>query len=148
MGARQRTQRGETVMGETMKMAREVLQEYESQYSKTAMRDNMIALMGEIAKNGVSDDTLREATQLARAIIEQSRHVDTTLRDQYKDLRKTLCETPITLTETQRQEAANIAGDLNAFRKSVFGTFNIAKEGKSLDASLAPCGASGLKSCA
>lgn len=123
--------RGQT---EAMKLAREVLREYESQYSKTAMRDNMIALMGEIAKNGVSDDTLREATQLARAIIEQSKHVDTTLRDQYKDLRKTLRETPITLTETQRQEAANIAGDLNAFRKSVFGTFNIAREGKSLDA--------------
>ena len=117
-----------------LQTAKQILKEYESKYDKNAMRDNMLALTEEIAKNGASDDTLREATQLARAIIEQSSHVDTGMREQYKDLRKTLRETPVTLTETQKAEAANIAGSYGAFRQSVFGTFNLATEGKSLDA--------------
>ena len=105
-----------------------------STYDKADMRENMAALMEEIATNGPSQATLDESAKLARAVLDKSKEMDTSFRDQYADLRKRLRETPVRLTDTQKQEAANIAGSYGKYMQSMFGTLRLSdKADMSLD---------------
>ena len=115
-------------------VANKILKETGSTYAKADFIENMKALIREYARDGATEETLRAVSEMAKKIIEGSRQVDNTLREQYADLRKKLRETGISLTETQKQEAANEAGSYDAWRKSLMGTAKIVNEGISLDA--------------
>ena len=71
--------------------------------------------------------------QLAQDIIEASNRLDNTLREQYAGIRDTLRNAGISLTETQKQEVANVWGSVNEYRKQMMGTVKISNGGISLD---------------
>ena len=70
-----------------------------------------------------------EALEQAQAALEEEEALADAVRENYGGLKQRLRTTRITLTDTQRQEAANIAGSYNQYRRSLFGTFNIVAEG-------------------
>ena len=94
----------------------------------------MVSLIQEYARNGATAEAFAETTKLARDIIDQSTRLDDSVRKQYEGIRKTLRETPISLTDTQKQETANYWGSYGDFRKLMQGTVRIANGGISLDA--------------
>jgi hypothetical protein len=114
-------------------VANKILKETGSTYAKADIIANMKSLIDEYAANGATEETLRAVAEMAKKIIESSSRADNTLRDQYADLRKKLRETGISLTETQKQEAANEAGSYNAYRQSLMGTVKLTNDGISLD---------------
>lgn len=115
-------------------VANKILKETGSGYAKADFIQNMKDLIKEYAKNGATEDTLRAVSEMAKKIIGESRRVDNSLREQYADLRKKLRETGISLTETQKQEAANEAGSYDTYRRSLMGTVKLTNDGISLDA--------------
>lgn len=115
-------------------IAKKILRQTESTYSQKDFSENVKRLIREYADGGATEETLRAVAEMAKKVIEQSRRADNTLRDQYADLRKKLRETGISLTETQKQEAANEAGSYNAYRKKLMGTVKLVNDGTSLDA--------------
>ena len=114
-------------------VANKILRETGSTYAKADIIANMKRLIDEYAANGATEETLRAVAEMAKKIIESSSRADNTLRERYADLRKKLRETGISLTETQKQEAANEAGSYNAYRQSLMGTVKLANDGISLD---------------
>ena len=70
-----------------------------------------------------------EALEQAQAALEEEEALADAVRENYGGLKQRLRTTRITLTDTQRQEAANIAGSYNQYRRSLFGTFNLVAEG-------------------
>lgn len=80
------------------------------------------------------EDAEGAADRLARQIVENSIDADSTLRNRYSKVRKHLKESGVSLTETQKQEAANQYGSYDAWRKSLMGRILIKNAAKSLDA--------------
>lgn len=114
-------------------VANKILKETGSSYDKSTMIENLKKVIGEYAESGATEETLQALTEMSKAIIEKSSRRDDTLRNQYADLRKKLRETPISLTEMQKQEAANEDGSYGEWRKGLFGAVNLTSDGISLD---------------
>lgn len=70
---------------------------------------------------------------MAKAALEKSRELDTTMSELYDDVRRYLRETPVKLTEIQRQEAAYQMDSYGNYRRALMGNVNLAKNGRSLD---------------
>lgn len=111
------------------KRAGQIIREYRSTIDGESVREDMARLVNELAENGASSDALNATVNMAKGIIEKSRRLDNTLRDQYRDLRKSMRETAITLTDTQKQEAANITGSYGRYRQSLMGSVRLVSEG-------------------
>ena len=130
----EQTSRAPVTVTETMrqwadKRAGQIIREYRSAIDGASVREDMAKLVNELAENGASSDALNATVNMAKGIIEKSSRLDNTLRDQYKDLRKNMRETAITLTDTQKQEAANITGSYGRYRQSLMGSFKLVNEG-------------------
>lgn len=111
------------------KRAGQIIREYRSTIDGASVREDIAKLVSELAEHGASSDALNATVNMAKGIIEKSSRLDNTLRDQYKDLRKNMRETAITLTDTQKQEAANITGSYGRYRQSLFGSVKLVSEG-------------------
>ena len=111
------------------KRAGQIIREYRSTIDGASVREDIAKLVSELAENGASSDALNATVNMAKGIIEKSSRLDNTLRDQYKDLRKNMRETAITLTDTQKQEAANITGSYGRYRQSLMGSVRLVSEG-------------------
>ena len=111
------------------KRAGQIIREYRSTIDGASVREDMAKLVNELAENGASSDALNATVNMAKGIIEKSSRLDNTLRDQYKDLRKSMRETAITLTDEQKQEAANITGSYGRYRQSLMGSVRLVSEG-------------------
>ena len=111
------------------KRAGQIIREYRSAIDGASVREDMAKLVNELAENGASSDALNATVNMAKGIIEKSSRLDNTLRDQYRDLRKNIRETAITLTDTQKQEAANITGSYGRYRQSLMGSVRLVSEG-------------------
>ena len=111
------------------KRAGQIIREYRSAIDGASVREDIAKLVSELAENGASSDALNATVNMAKGIIEKSSRLDNTLRDQYKDLRKNMRETAITLTDTQKQEAANITGSYGRYRQSLMGSVRLVSEG-------------------
>lgn len=118
-----------TMMQWAGRRAIQVLREYSSTMDGTSVREDMAKLVSELAGNGASSDALNATVNMAKGIIEKSSRLDNTMRDQYRDLRRNMRETAITLTDTQKQEAANITGSYGRYRQSLFGSVKLVNEG-------------------
>lgn len=119
----------ETMQQWADKRAGQIIREYRSAIDGASVREDMAKLVNELAEHGASSDALNATVNMAKGIIEKSSRLDNTLRDQYKDLRKSMRETAITLTDTQKQEAANITGSYGRYRQSLFGSVKLVSEG-------------------
>lgn len=111
------------------KRAGQIIREYRSTIDADSVKADVARLVNELAENGASSDALNATVNMAKGIIEKSSRLDNTLRDQYKDLRKNMRETAITLTDEQKQEAANITGSYGRYRQSLMGSFKLVSEG-------------------
>lgn len=70
--------------------------------------------------------------EIARSILKHSQQLDTTLTEQYEDLRRKIRNTKIAITEQDKNDLAS-AGGYNAFRKQYFGKMKLGKDGISVD---------------
>lgn len=130
----EQTSRAPVTVTETMrqwadKRAGQIIREYRSTIDGASVREDIAKLVSELAENGASSDALNATVNMAKGIIEKSSRLDSALRDQYKDLRKNMRETAITLTDEQKQEAANITGSYGRYRQSLFGSVKLVSEG-------------------
>lgn len=73
------------------------------------------------------DDAAAEkiADGLAKKVIEQSTKTDVSHREGYEEIRRRLREKGSSLTDTQKQEAANRYGSYNDWRKSIMGSVKV-----------------------
>ena len=119
----------ETMQQWADKRAGQIIREYRSAIDGASVREDIAKLVSELAEHGASSDALNATLNMAKGIIEKSSRLDSALRDQYRDLRKSMRETAITLTDTQKQEAANITGSYGRYRQSLMGSFKLVSEG-------------------
>lgn len=130
----EQTRRAPVTVTETMrqwadKRAGQIIREYRSTIDADSVKADVAILVSELAEHGASSDALNATVNMAKGIIEKSRRLDNTMRDQYRDLRKNMRETAITLTDTQKQEAANITGSYGRYRQSLMGSVRLVSEG-------------------
>ena len=119
----------ETMQQWADKRAGQIIREYRSAIDGASVREDIAKLVSELAEHGASSDALNATLNMAKGIIEKSSRLDSALRDQYRDLRKSMRETAITLTDTQKQEAANITGSYGRYRQSLMGSVRLVSEG-------------------
>lgn len=113
--------------------AGKILKDTASKYDRRTLESNMRAIVEAYARDG-GEGVSQAAAEMAKAIIEKNTHLDTTLRDQYSDLRSDLRENGVSLTESQKAEAASIYGSYNEFRKALMGTVKLTDKSMTLEA--------------
>ena len=113
--------------------AGKILKDTASKYDRRTLESNMRAIVEAYARDG-GEGVGQAAAEMAKAIIEKNTHLDTTLRDQYSVLRKDLRENGVSLTDSQKAEAASIYGSYNEFRKSLMGTVKLTDKSMTLEA--------------
>lgn len=119
-------------------LARELKAAYESKVSVNDLAYNLQAAFDQMA-NAKSDTDGKAAMTAMGAIVkdmlEKSQRTDSAMYDEYKDMRDYLRKTPMKLTESQWQEAKNLFGSEQAFRRAVMGKWRIAAK-DSIEATL------------
>ena len=110
-----------------------ILKDTASKYDRKTLESNMRAIVEAYARDG-GEGVSQAAAEMAKAIIEKNTHLDTTLRDQYSALRRDLRENGVSLTETQKAEAASIYGSYNEFRRALMGTVKLTDKSMTLEA--------------
>lgn len=113
--------------------AGKILKDTASKYDRKTLESNMRAIVEAYARDG-GDGVSQAAAEMAKAIIEKNTHLDTTLRDQYSALRRDLRENGVSLTESQKAEAASIYGSYNEFRRALMGTVKLTDKSMTLEA--------------
>lgn len=113
--------------------AGKILKDTASKYDRKTLESNMRAIVEAYARDG-GEGVSQAAAEMAKAIIEKNTHLDTTLRDQYSALRRDLRENGVSLTESQKAEAASIYGSYNEFRRALMGTVKLTDKSMTLEA--------------
>lgn len=113
--------------------AGKILKDTASKYDRKTLESNMRAIVEAYARDG-GEGVSQAAAEMAKAIIEKNTHLDTTLRDQYSALRRDLRENGVSLTESQKAEAASIYGSYNDFRRALMGTVKLTDKSMTLEA--------------
>lgn len=113
--------------------AGKILKDTASKYDRKTLESNMRAIVDAYARDG-GEGVSQAAAEMAKAIIEKNTHLDTTLRDQYSALRRDLRENGVSLTESQKAEAASIYGSYNEFRRALMGTVKLTDKSMTLEA--------------
>lgn len=116
------------------KVAKGLLREYNSKYKPDTLVKNLDKLYGYIrsAEHVNSTELTEAATSIAKSILNQSEHLDTELTQQYKDVRKQIKDTKITLSEQDKADM-EASGGYNEFRKRNFGRMKLGSDGISVD---------------
>ena len=113
--------------------AGKILKDTASKYDRKTLESNMRAIVEAYARDG-GEGVSQAAAEMAKAIIEKNTHLDTTLRDQYSALRRDLRENGVSLTDSQKAEAASIYGSYNEFRRALIGTVKLTDKSMTLEA--------------
>ena len=115
------------------KISKDLIRQYNSDYSFDDLENNIEILFKNIA--GVEDwnIVLQATSDLMDGVIQNGKTIDTSLYDQYKDLRNDLRTTGVRLSQSQISEVEHIYGSYNQFRKDNFGKIKMAKNGIPLD---------------
>lgn len=115
------------------KACRKILKEYNSTAKLDTVASNVTKLYEFIRSDMGNWGGLTEAaTDIGRFIINQSQQKDTTLTEQYKDLRKQIKDTKILISDQDKADLA-AAGGYNSFRQKYFGKMRLGKTGISVD---------------
>lgn len=119
---------------EIEKVSRFILKKYQSAYDIETLKSNLTNLWKYIANSrDVNADEVARATMgIAKEILNQSRQVDRSLTEQYKDLIKEIRTTKITLNESYYGDMDQVGG-YAAFRKAHFGAIRLGKDGIGID---------------
>ena len=119
----------------TAKISKKILREYSSQLDSAKFEENLSTLFGYMLQEKDPDlqAVYEDFAGIGYQVIDQSRSVDKTLYNNYKNVRDYLRNTSITLSENQRSEASARYDGYGSYRKSLFGSVNLKKEGTPLD---------------
>lgn len=116
-------------------LAEKILKDTGSGYNKETLVKNLQTLFDYIANDPEAnfDEAMNVSVDIANSVLRQSSRLDTTLYDQYEDMRKYFRETALSLSEEAQTELENLYGGYEAFRKRNFGGMKLTKDGQSLD---------------
>lgn len=119
------------------KLARKIVRDTHSRYDAAALAGDLGQIYTYAATAENSEEALREIDDvgigLAKKVLRQSEHMDTTVSDQLTGLKDYLRNTGLSLNEDQKAEAAAMYGSYNDFRRQVFGTIKLTRDGVPLD---------------
>jgi hypothetical protein len=119
------------------KLARGIVTDYSSKADVTKLSSDLYQLFNYASHSPDTDAAFSELNDigigLARQVIEQSQQVDTSVSEQFSDLKDYLKSTPIRLTDAQKEQIAASYGSLANFRKEYRGTIKISNDGVALD---------------
>lgn len=119
------------------KLARGIVTDYSSKADVTKLSNDLYQLFSYASHSPDTDAAFSELNDigigLARQVIEQSQQVDTSVSEQFSDLKEYLKSTPIRLTDAQKEQIAASYGSLANFRKEYRGTIRISNDGVALD---------------
>ncbi len=116
------------------KVSKHILKEYESEYDAKTLEKNLTEIWKYLANNqNPNGEELATVTSgVAKGILEKSRHLDTEMRDQYKDMLKGIRSTKLKLDEQYRGDLDQVGG-YSDFRKKNFGKIRLSNEGIEVD---------------
>lgn len=119
------------------KLARGIVTDYSSKADVAKLSNDLYQLFNYASHSPDTDAAFSELNDigigLARQVIEQSQQVDTSVSEQFSDLKDYLKSTPIRLTDAQKEQIAASYGSLSNFRKEYRGTIKISNDGIALD---------------
>lgn len=119
------------------KLARGIVTYYSSKADVTKLSNDLYQLFNYASHSPDTDAAFSELNDigigLARQVIEQSQQVDTSVSEQFSDLKDYLKSTPIRLTDAQKEQITASYGSLANFRKEYRGTIKISNDGVALD---------------
>lgn len=128
------TSKEELRQGDIKKVSRKILKTYSSQMKEETLSRNLTRLYEYIrSAEHVDGKELSEvASDIGRSILKQSSQMDTALTEEYKELRKQIQNTKISISEQDKQDLAAMGG-YNTFRKKYFGAMKLGADGISVD---------------
>ena len=119
------------------KLARKIVRDTHSRYDAAALAGDLRQIYTYAATAENSEEALREIDDvgigLAKKVLRESEQMDTTVSDQLTGLKDYLRNTGLSLNEDQKAEAAAMYGSYNDFRRQVFGTIKLTRDGVPLD---------------
>lgn len=119
------------------KLARKIVRDTHSRYDAASLAGDLGQIYTYAATAENSEEALREIDDvgigLAKKVLRQSEQMDTTVSDQLTELKDYLRNTGLSLNEDQKAEAAAMYGSYNDFRRQVFGTIKLTRDGVPLD---------------
>lgn len=119
------------------KLARGIVTDYSSKADVNKLSNDLYQLFNYASHSPDTDAAFSELNDigigLARQVIEQSQQVDTSVSEQFSELKDYLKSTPIRLTDAQKEQIAASYGSLANFRKEYRGTIKISNDGVALD---------------
>ena len=119
------------------KLARKIVRDTHSRYDAASLAGELEQIYTYAATAENSEEALREIDDvgigLAKKVLRQSKQMDTTVSDQLTELKDYLRNTGLSLNEDQKAEAAAMYGSYNDFRRQVFGTIKLTRDGVPLD---------------
>ena len=115
-------------------VARSVLREKKSGFDEGELTEALRQAARYMERGGKNWRSLADGlTGLARSVLEKSVDMDTTLWEQYADMRAYFRNTPFSANAQQRAEAEQRTGDYGAFRRKNFGRMRIRADERGLD---------------
>lgn len=116
------------------KVSKHILKEYESEYDAKTLEKNLMAIWKYLAnnQNPNGEELAAVTSRVAKGILEKSKHLDTEMRDQYKDMLKGIRSTKLKLDEQYRGDLDQVGG-YSDFRKKNFGKIRLSNEGIEVD---------------
>lgn len=116
------------------KVSKHILKEYESEYDAKTLEKNLTAIWKYLAnnQNPNGEELAAVTSRVAKGILEKSKHLDTEMRDQYKDMLKGIRNTKLKLDEQHRGDLDQVGG-YSDFRKKNFGKIRLSNEGIEVD---------------
>ncbi len=118
------------------KLARKLLREYSSTMDVEELSAELEKIFNYVAdtENASADIASKAMYSLAKRIINESRSLDTTLSDQYRNVTEYLRKTKIRVSPGMESELAYLYGSYNDFRKSNFGRLSLSRDnGSAID---------------
>lgn len=128
------TSKEEMRQSDIHKVSVNMLKKYGSRM-KTDRLDRNITRLYEYIRSGdhvAWNEVSAVAADIGREILKQSTEVDTTMSEQYGDLRKQIQNTKIMISDQDKKDLM-AAGGYNSFRKKYFGMLKLGEDGISVD---------------
>jgi len=115
-------------------IANKLLKKYGSTYDKSVLSDNLTKLFDYIHNSEQIDgaEVAEVTASIAKAVLQESKQVDTSIAEYYSDLKESVRKTKISISDQDKADLEAYGG-YNDFRKHYFGKINLGNEGLSVD---------------
>lgn len=120
---------------EVRKISRSILEDIGSQYDLDTFSDNLEKVFSYMqSEDNVSyDDMVRVMTEVALPAVDAIGNVDRTQQERYDNFKRSVLDTPISLSESQREEVANAEGSVKNWIDQNREHIKIRNDGADLD---------------